>query len=147
MGWYTDWLLVPREKVGEMLEVRDANTRDLRDLCPRHLSFHDGDVEGSDLNNLWSVVQGPPGGRNICDEIFRDWGKRKPKLGRVSAEFLHALAEMGEPEVVEAATAWVQTGNMRGCSVEAAARVIRELRELSQRAVSEGQAVLLEWWY
>src|SRR3954454_15592556 len=120
----------------------------LEEHCQHYLSFHDGDIEGSDFNRLWAIIQGrPEGGRHVCEEVFQDGGEGHPKLGRVSAECLQALAGMSDAAIQEAATAWQQTENMRYGTVEGAARVIRDLKELSQRAISERQVMLLEWWY
>ena len=144
MGWATNWLVVPPEKIGAVIQA----SGNLEDLCQHYLSFHDGDVEGSDFNHLWSIIRGRNDrGRHICDEVFRDGGKGHPKVGRISAECLQALAEMNDADIQEVATAWQQTGIMRYGTVDGAARVIRELKELSQRAISEGQVILLEWWY
>lgn len=130
-----------------MVQVFDGNLRDLRDECRDYASFHDGDIEGSDFNQLWSIMQGKPdGGAPICEEMFRDRGKGRPKLGRISAECVRALAQMGDAAIQSTAAAWQPTGLMRYGTVDRAARVLRELKELSQRAMSEGQVILLRWW-
>src|SRR3954454_401813 len=86
----------------------------LEEHCQHYLSFHDGDIEGSDFNRLWAIIQGrTEGGRHICEEVFRDGGKGHPKLGRVFAECLQSLARMRDADIKETATEWQQTGNMR----------------------------------
>ena len=144
MAWATNWLVVPPEKIATMVQA----SGNLEDMCQHYLSFHDGDIEGSDFNRLWSIIQGRmDGGRHICDEVFRDGGEGHPKLGRVAAECLLTLAEMSDTRIHETATAWQRTGIMHYGTVDGAASVIRDLQELSQRAISEGQVILLEWWY
>ena len=147
--WSTNWLVVRPDQVVAMVEVFDGNMRDLRDECRHFASFPDGCIEGSDLNRLWSIIRGKPGdGGHICDEVFRDGGKRDPypKLGRVSAECVKALAQMGDAAIQSTAAAWQHTGILQYGTVDEAASVIRKLKELSQRAISEGQVILLVWW-
>jgi hypothetical protein len=129
-----------------MVELFDGHA-DLRDECSHSVSFCDGDIEGSDLNQLWSILQGRPGGGHpICDEVFRDVGEGHRKLGRVSADCLRALAGMSDDDIRAAAAAWQQTGSLVGAAVEYTGRRIRELQRLSQRAIEEGAVVLLEGW-
>src|SRR5262245_61917176 len=112
-----------------MVALFDGNRDDLRDECCHYASFHDGDVEGCDLNRLGSIIQGrPDGNRHICAEVFRDRGDGYPKLGRISEDCLRVLAGMSDGDIQAAAAAWQQTGIMVYGTVEGAARTIRELK-------------------
>src|SRR5262245_17074708 len=142
MAWSTDLLLVRPDRVPAMVELFDGNCAELRDECIHSISFCDGNIEGGDLNRLWSILQGrPDGGRHICDEVFRDLGEGRRKLARVSADCLRALAGMSDADLRAAAAAWQKTGILVHWTVEDAGHTIRDLRRLSQRAIEEGAVV------
>ncbi len=64
--WRSGWVLVPADDVP--LVTDEANEADAEPWDYPWVGFPDGEIEGTDLHNLWSLVRGSPDGGSLWGE-------------------------------------------------------------------------------
>jgi hypothetical protein len=167
--WRSGWALVPRKGVN--LVLNPTNDADVEIWDYPWVGFPDGETEGSDLNNLWSLVCGSsdtPCGRprsqtrwNDTDDlplilrappVGSDVHGAEEKVASVRWNATDAFAALSEPRISELAVAWQKvesaTSSLGQWEPEEVKQVIRDLKFLARQCQKLRPAwLLLMVWY
>lgn len=143
--WSSGWVLVPPYRIKRI--VRDPD--DWRTYpC---VSFPDGEVEGSDINRLWRIVQGSSASEeSVWGQVLVDGPDGECKWAHVRREAIETFAKLSDFAIREAATAWQQceseTSSLPWWHLDAVIESVRELAFLA-RLSNRGTWPLLMVWY
>jgi hypothetical protein len=148
--WRSGWALVPTKDVP--LVVDETNDADVEPWDYPWVGFPDGEVEGSNLNKLWSLVCGSPTGKTLWGPALRDAPDGCEKVAPVRPEAIEAFAGLSDTRIRELAAAWQQaeseTGSLPWWKREDIVEAIRELKFLAQqeRKLRPGWELLMVWF-
>ena len=133
--WRSGWVLVPAEDVS--LVTDEANEADVEPWDYPWVGFPDGEVEGSDLNNLWLLVCGSPTEKPLWGPPLCDGPAGSEKIAPVRWPAVEAFASLPESRVGELAAGWQRiesgTSSLRRWKVEDVAEAIRGLKFLARQ--------------
>lgn len=133
--WRCGWVLLPADDVS--LVTDEASEVDVEPWDYPWVGFPDGEIEGSDLNNLWLLVCGSPTERPLWGTPLWDGPSGTEKIAPVRQAAVDAFAELPESRIPSLAEAWQQaeseTSSLRSWKLEDIAEVIRELKFLAQQ--------------
>jgi hypothetical protein len=148
--WRSGWVLVPAEDVP--LVTAEANEADVEPWDYPWVGFADGEIEGNDLNNLWSLVRGSPDGGQLWGAPVWDGPAGSEKIALVRSSASEAFAGLSEHRIQELAASWQrvksETSTLRRWPLEDVAEVIRELRFLARQyqKLRPGWELLMVWF-
>jgi hypothetical protein len=148
--WRSGWVLVPASDVP--LVTEEANEADVEPWDYPWVGFPDGEIEGTDLNNLWSLVRGSPDAGPLWGPPLWDGPPGSEKIAPVRSSASEAFASLSESRIRELAAAWQrvesETSTLGRWPPEDVAEVIRELRFLARQyqRLRPGWELLMVWW-
>src|SRR5262245_12980757 len=148
--WRSGWVLVPADDVP--LVTDEANEADVEPWDYPWVGFPDGEVEGSDLNNLWLLVCGSPAEKPMWGELYWDGPEGNEKIAPVRPRVAAAFAGLSDSRIHELAAAWQQaeseTSSLRWWKLEDVAEAIRDLKFLAQQydKLRPGWELLMVWF-
>src|SRR5947209_19455667 len=102
--WRSGWVLAPADDVP--LVTDEANEADVKPWDYPWVGFPDGEVEGADLNNLWSLVRGTPAGGPLWGPPLCDGPAGSEKIAPVRSAAAEAFAALSEHRIRELAASW-----------------------------------------
>lgn len=148
--WQSGWLLIPTDQVALLTGATNEDDAEPRDYP--WVGFPDGEVEGSDLNNLWLLVGDSEVEKPLCGQPLLDGPDGSQKIAPVSQEAAEAFAALPESRIGELAAAWQQakseTSSLSAWKLEDIAEAIRELKFLARlhRNLEPDWELLMVWW-
>jgi hypothetical protein len=148
--WRSGWVLVPADDVP--LVTDEANEADVEPWDYPWVGFPDGEVEGTDLNNLWLLVSRAAAEKPMWGPPFWDSPPGSEKVAPVREVVAEAFAHLPESRIAELAAAWQQaeseTSSLRWWKLEDIADAIRELKFLAHQhqKLRPGYELLMVWW-
>jgi hypothetical protein len=148
--WRSGWALVPSEDVH--LLVGENTDADVEFWDYPSVGFPDGEVEGSDLNRLWSLVRGSTTEETVWGELLRDAPDGSEKVALVRSEAAAAFADLSESRMKELAAAWQNiksgTSSLPWWKQEDITEAIRELTFLARQQLRLRPAweLLMVWF-
>jgi hypothetical protein len=143
-------VLVPADDVP--LVTDEANAADVEPWDYPWVGFPDGEVEGTDLNNLWLLVCGSQAEKPMWGPPYWDGPAGAEKIAPVRPAVAEAFAGLAEARIPELAAAWQraesETSSLRWWQLEDIAEAIRELRFLARQyqQLRPGWELLMVWW-
>jgi hypothetical protein len=148
--WRSGWVLVPTDDVS--LVTDEANEKDVEPWDYPWVGFPDGEIEGSDLNNLWSLIRGSSDGGPLWGTPLREGPSGSEKIAPVRSSVSEAFATLSEPRILELEAAWQrvesETSTLWRWPLEDVVKVIRELSFLARqyRKLRPGWELQIVWW-
>ena len=148
--WRSGWVLVPADDVS--LVTDETNDADIEPWDYPWVGFPDGEIEGSDLNNLWLLVCGSPAEKPLWGAPLWDGPAGSEKVAQVRQVAAEAFAGLPESRIRELAAAWQlaesETSSLRWWKLEDVAEAIRELKFLARQhqQLRPGWELLMVWW-
>lgn len=148
--WRSGWVLVPADDVP--LVTDQADEADVEPWDYPWVGFPDGEVEGADLNTLWSLVRGSPDGGPLWGPPLWDGPPGSEKIAPVRSSASEAFAGLSEPRIRELAAAWQrvesETSALGRRPLEEVVEAIRELRFLARQCqkLRPGWELLMVWF-
>jgi hypothetical protein len=142
-------VLVPAKDVPLVLD--EANEARIEPWDYPWVGFMDGDVEGTDLNNLWLLVHGSPTEEPMWGAPLRDGPAGERKIAPVRPAVAETFASLPESRIRELAAAWQRaesdTSSLPWWELEDVAEAIRELKFLARHSQKmSGWKLLMVWW-
>jgi hypothetical protein len=133
--WRSGWALVPSEDVDLVMDY--DNDADVEIWDYPWVGFPDGEIEGSDLNRLWSLLRVSPTGKTLWGSMLRDGPDGDEKVAEVLPQAIEAFAGLSDSGIRQLAAAWQQvespTSSLRRWELDNIIEAIRQLRFLAQQ--------------
>jgi hypothetical protein len=132
--------------------IDEANDADIEPWDYPWVGFADGEVEGSDLNQLWLLVCGSPTEQPLWGTPWWDGPAGSEKIAPVRPLVAEAFAALPNSRIRELAAAWQQaeseTSSLRWWKLEDVAEAIRELKFLARQyhKLRPGWELLMVWF-
>ena len=148
--WRSGWALVPSRDVPVVVD--GASDADVEPWDYPWVGFPDGEVEGSDLNQLWLLVRGSPAGGALWGELLRDAPAGCEKVAPVRQAAIEVFAHLSESRIRDLAAAWQHaesaTGSLAWWELEDIREAMRGLKFLAQQQLKlrPGWELLMIWF-
>jgi hypothetical protein len=147
--WKSGWVLVPKQDVTLLVEPKGA---DVEPWDYPGVGFMDGEVEGSDLDNLWSLVRGPATGGHVWGKLLVDAPDGDEKIAPVCPEAVNAFANLSDTRIRELAAEWQrarsETSSLPWWKLEDIVEAIQEMKSLAHQQLHLGHRwrLLMVWF-
>jgi hypothetical protein len=167
--WRSGWALVPSKDVN--LVLNPTSDADVEIWDYPWVGFPDGEIEGSDLNNLWSLVCGSsdtplwetwqPDALDDTDDlplilrappVGSDHQGAEEKIASVRWNAVDAFAALSESRIAELAAAWQKlesaTSSLGRWKPEEVRQAIRDLKFLARQTqkLRPAWSLLMVWF-
>jgi hypothetical protein len=147
--WLSGWTLVPSD---EVQHVVTPNGADVEPWDYPSVKFSDGEVDGSDIIHLWSLLSSSSVANPLWDTILRDAPDGEEKIAVVRPAAIEAFAALTEDRISQLALAWQKaessSGSLAWWKVDGIRNAIRELSFLARQQLQlrNGYELLMIWF-
>lgn len=148
--WMSGWILVPTEELH--LLVDESCKAGVEPWDYPGVGFPDGEVEGSDLCRLWTLVCGSSKVTTMWQRFLLEAPDGGEKIATLAQPVIETMAGFAHSRIPGIAEAWQQaeseTASLSGWNLEDIVEAIRELKFLARQhlRLQPGWELLMVWF-